>query len=97
MVPDRCSTPAEVAPAKFGEFWRAEERRQRGPSRWQKQNDRLHRLRTRKLMEDGEAVAVWQTYVDSHDGNFDAALGELVAALVDADLLPEGTVVRWPA
>lgn len=89
--------PPEIAPAKFGEFWRAEERRQRGPNRWQKQTHRLFNLRRRKLMEEHHAVAVWQTFLDGHDGNLDAALGELVAAVVDADLLPEGTVTRWPA
>lgn len=87
--------PPEIAPQKFASFWAAQERRHHPAPDPENVWYRLHRLRTRRLMAEHEAEAVWLTFADGR--STEAALGELVAALVDAEMLPEGTVVRWPA
>ncbi|MDP9388177.1 MAG: hypothetical protein M3Q48_09780 [Actinomycetota bacterium] len=74
--------------AKFDLFWaqRYEENRER-----RRTNVRLwrSRLRQRQPLDTGLAVALWNTYMDSHGGNLEAALGELVASLMEADLLED--------
>lgn len=50
---------------------------------------RLHHLRRRRAMRSAEAGEVWATFLAVHDGDLEAALGELVAVLLDADLIAQ--------
>jgi len=38
-------------------------------------------------MRADRAEAVWGTYLDGHGGSVEAALGELIVALANADIL----------
>jgi len=44
-------------------------------------------LRLRQPMRADRAEAVWGTYLDGHGGSVEAALGELIVALANADIL----------
>lgn len=78
----------ESDPAKFDQWWaqRYEEHRER-----RRTNVRMwrSRLRQRQPLDTGLAVALWTTFLDSHGGNLEAALGELVASLMEAGVLEE--------
>lgn len=74
-------------------YWQrrdAEERTayRRRLSRWHS------RLRWRKPLEAHQARPLWQLFLESHDGDQAAALGEVVAALLELGALREDEV-RW--
>ncbi len=48
---------------------------------------RLSRLRRRRAARSQEARELWATFLVAHGDDAEAALGEVVAALLDADLL----------
>ena len=54
-----------------------------------KPHTRTSVLRQRRPMIDTEARAVWDLFLEGHEGDVRAALGELVAALVDSELLQD--------